>query len=151
MVMILFQTLHSFTVKVQLQSFCWFTFGWIKGWRCHCVYAVKERQMCGQCISCYAKGKCRSRYIDRNDEWIGEELWFWEVFWFFLFKKECVREMKTFMVGVCLGLHLRTDIEKMKMCLTRWNHPWLKRFVVWLFLDGMSDMLKQIKLGSYQE
>lgn len=34
-------------------------------------------------------------------------------------KKNCIGERNTFMVGVCLGLHLRTDIEKMKMCLTR--------------------------------
>lgn len=42
-----------------------------------------------------------------------------EGFFYFEKKKDCIGERNTFMVGVCLGLHLRTDIEKMKMCLTR--------------------------------
>ena len=42
-----------------------------------------------------------------------------EGFFYFEKKKDCIGERNTLMVGVCLGLHLRTDIEKMKMCLTR--------------------------------
>lgn len=43
----------------------------------------------------------------------------YEGFFYFEKKKDCIGERNTFMVGVILGLHLRTDIEKMKMCLTR--------------------------------
>lgn len=42
-----------------------------------------------------------------------------EGFFYLKKKKDCIGERNTFMVGVCLGLHLTTDIEKMKMCLTR--------------------------------
>lgn len=38
---------------------------------------------------------------------------------FYFEKKDCIGEKNIFMVGVCLGLYLRIDIEKMKMCLIR--------------------------------
>lgn len=73
--------------------------------------------MRGQCTSCYAKENVGVDILIKMMNEL-ERIVVLRGF-FILKKKDCIGEKNTFMVGVCLGLHLRTDIEKMKMCLTR--------------------------------
>lgn len=66
------------------------------------------------------------------------------LFYFLFFKKISVSKKRRHLwwASVVFGVTLEYKYCKkiIFFCLTGWNHPWLMKFVVWLFRDGVSDI-----------